>query len=125
MEKASIRTYTPRGQKNPGATKDRRAVVLFKDEKDYSDVPQIQSFIQEAYDMALSLKGKEDSDSSLKAPECHNFPFHQKDRESSSREKALHRRFDSDPPQPEQKTHHKERRSDCLAHREIQRRFGP
>lgn len=65
MEKASIRTYTPRGQKNPGATKDGRAVVLFKDEKDYSDAPQIQSFIQEAYDMALSLKGKEDSDSSL------------------------------------------------------------
>ena len=65
MEKASIRTYTPRGQKNPGAIKDGRAVVLFKDEKDYSDVPQIQSFIQEAYDMALSLKGKEDSDSSL------------------------------------------------------------
>lgn len=64
MDKASIRTYTPRGQKNSGATKDGRAVILFKDEKDYFDVSQIQSFIQDAYNRALSLKGKGDSNSS-------------------------------------------------------------
>lgn len=64
LKKASIRTYTPRGQKVSGTKRDDRAVVLFKDEKDSSNVQK--NFIQEAYDMALSIKGKTDFDNLLK-----------------------------------------------------------
>ncbi len=64
LENAPIRTYTPRGQKVPGTKRDDQVVILFNDEKNYFNVPR--NFIQEAYDMALSLKGTNDSDNLLK-----------------------------------------------------------
>lgn len=64
LENASIRTYTPRGQKVPGAKRDDRAVVPFKDEGDCSNASR--NFIRETYEMALSREGKNDSNNLLK-----------------------------------------------------------